>query len=79
MAFKRFTKRELASQNGACPTCHRWQCRCAKTSRHVAKKAERAKAPKGTTIDGSGNLWCSKCDCRILQGRCTNVTCSSNH
>ena len=31
----------------------------------------------GNTVNG-GVTWCGRCSCRVLNGRCTNVTCSSH-
>jgi hypothetical protein len=76
MAWKRFTNAELNSAQNA-PMRKRANPR----ERRKLDKYERDffGAPKGSTIDGNGNVWCSRCDCLVKAGRCTNFNCSSNN
>ena len=29
----------------------------------------------GNKTDGSGNVWCGICDCRVINNKCTNARC----
>ena len=58
-----------------CKLCRKSElrCNCNKSGRDVAA-GQKTKA--GATVKNNG--WCSKCGCYVRDGRCSNVTCSTN-
>jgi hypothetical protein len=80
-----------ALRQNKCPVCHKRWNECQHTA--VSYKYKPVKEKKvitdkndhkrtvtvnaGYTVDDRGINWCSKCSCRVMNGRCTNVTCSS--
>lgn len=58
------------------------KCKCFDNPREKASnktpKTLGGEAPPASRADARGNDWCTACDCRVLAGRCSNVTCSTN-
>jgi len=32
----------------------------------------------GNKVDDRGFVWCGRCDCRVIGGKCQNARCSTN-
>lgn len=45
-------------------------CKCYSSTPPTRRKT-------GTVTDRNGIEWCVPCGCRVINGRCTNVTCST--
>lgn len=56
-----------------CLLCKRslFKCRCHSAPGQVKNKKT------GTTTDRNGIEWCGACSSRVMNGRCTNTTCST--
>lgn len=77
------------SKSGKCPTCKKSLLSCAGhyADRGTAEKARvqvtdsRGKTRTVTKNTGNtvraGITWCGTCSCRVMNGTCSNVTCST--
>lgn len=79
-----------AAAKERCQHCRKskFDCKCySNTVKPIREKAkvtdsrgrERTVTRNSKTVgvDGRGIEWCSKCSCRVTNGRCSNATCST--
>jgi hypothetical protein len=78
------------SKSEKCPHCRKPQlvCKCYANKVTPLKEKAKIKDSRGHTrtvtrnsnvgVDARGINWCGTCSCRVINGRCSNRTCSTN-
>lgn len=44
----------------------------------IGPRGGRKTRTTGNKIDKRGIVWCGRCDCRVIGGKCQNARCSTN-
>jgi hypothetical protein len=77
-----------AAKTNKCPICKKAAgCRCGEQKQKPVKekvvvtdkndKKRTVTRNSKVTVDAKGFNWCAECKCRVINGSCTNITCST--
>lgn len=86
-AFSKKKPDNSKDRGGKCIICKKYRCQCSREEQRAVKIKAQVKDKKGHTRtvtrnadwteDKRGNNWCTKCNSRVINGKCMNITCST--